>query len=119
MCRCVPYQVLWPKLNYIRLNNRTSTTLKNIAPVYFISYIASGDFCRLLITFATILSPDQDRQNINPDISKLFDTGFDTLIVFLKEYFEEVNFDDNKSIKKYHQSVKWFESRSGPMLCQS
>ena len=29
---------------------------------------ASGDFCRLLITFANSLDPDQDRQNVSPDL---------------------------------------------------
>ena len=29
---------------------------------------ASGDFCRLLITFANSLDPDQDRQNVTPGI---------------------------------------------------
>ena len=32
------------------------------------SFQASGDFCRLLITFASNLDPDQDRQNVNSDI---------------------------------------------------
>ena len=27
-----------------------------------------GDFCRLLITFANSLEPDQDRQNVGPDL---------------------------------------------------
>ena len=30
--------------------------------------LASGDFCRLLITFANSLDPDQDRQNVSPDL---------------------------------------------------
>ena len=30
------------------------------------SFPASGDFCRLLITFANSLDPDQARQNIGP-----------------------------------------------------
>ena len=28
----------------------------------------SGDFCCLLITFANSLDPDQDRQNVGPDL---------------------------------------------------
>ena len=37
---------------------------------YFInSFLASGDFSRLLlITFAKCLDPDQDRQNVGPDL---------------------------------------------------
>ena len=34
----------------------------------FNSFIVGGDFCRLLITFANILDPDQDRQNVGPDL---------------------------------------------------
>ena len=33
-----------------------------------ISFLASGDVCRLLITFANSLDPDQDRQNVGPDL---------------------------------------------------
>ena len=29
---------------------------------------SSLDFCRLLITFANGLDPDQDRQNVGPDL---------------------------------------------------
>ena len=36
-------------------------------------------WCCLLVTFANSLDPDQDRQNVGPDL--------DTLIVFLKEFF--------------------------------
>ena len=32
------------------------------------TFHASGDFCRLLITFANSLEPDQDRQNVGPDL---------------------------------------------------
>ena len=32
------------------------------------SSLASGDFYRLLITFANSLDPDQDRQNVGPDL---------------------------------------------------
>ena len=31
-------------------------------------FLASGDFCRLLIIFANSLDPDQDRQNVGPDL---------------------------------------------------
>ena len=42
-------------------------------PAYFDSpgsftLLASGDFCRLLITFANVLDLDQDRQNVGPDL---------------------------------------------------
>ena len=32
------------------------------------SFRANGDFCRLLITFANSLGPDQDRQNLAPSL---------------------------------------------------
>ena len=32
------------------------------------SFPASGDFCRLLLTFANSLDPDQARQNVGPDL---------------------------------------------------
>ena len=34
----------------------------------FNSFPASGDFCRLLITFANSLYPSQARQNVGPDL---------------------------------------------------
>ena len=32
------------------------------------SFLASGDFCCPLITFANSLDPDQDRQDVAPDL---------------------------------------------------
>ena len=32
------------------------------------SFLANGDFRHLLIAFANILDPDQDQQNIGPDL---------------------------------------------------
>ena len=32
------------------------------------SFLASGHFCCLLISFANILDPDQDRQNVGPGL---------------------------------------------------
>ena len=32
------------------------------------SFLASSDFCGLLKTFANSLDPDQDRQNVGPDL---------------------------------------------------
>ena len=36
-------------------------------PYYLNSFLARGDFSRLLITFAKSLDPDQDQQSIGPD----------------------------------------------------
>ena len=32
-------------------------------------FFASSNFCRLLITFANSLDPDQDRKNVGPDLN--------------------------------------------------
>ena len=32
------------------------------------SFLASSDFCHLLKTFANSLDPDQDQQNVGPDL---------------------------------------------------
>ena len=63
------------------------------------SFLASQDFFCLLITFSNSLDPDQDQQNVSPDL----DPNRLTLIVFLKVFFEKVNLeksqhDDNKII---------------------
>ena len=53
---------------------------------------------RLLTTFAKSLNQAQDVQNVGPDL----DPNHLTLIVFLKEFFEKVNFEkklDNKTMK--------------------
>ena len=34
----------------------------------FSSFLASSDFCHLPIAFANSLDPDQDRQNVHPDL---------------------------------------------------
>ena len=53
-------------------------------PPMFYSFLACGYFCCLLITFANSLEPDQDRQNIGPDLDPKLPTA-----------------DDNKNIKNY------------------
>ena len=34
------------------------------------SFPASGDFCRLLINFANSSDPDQNQQNVEPDLDR-------------------------------------------------
>ena len=56
--------------------------------------------CRLLITFANSFYPDQARQNVGPDLDPNWMT------VFLKEFFEIVDFEkisrqQKKSMKNY------------------
>ena len=59
-------------------------------------FLASGDFCHLLITFVNNLGPDQDQENVGPDLDP---NHFDILMVFLKESFEKVNFEKSQQIK--------------------
>ena len=47
----------------------------------FNSLPGSGDFCRLLVTFANSFEPDQDQQTVGPDLDP---NRFDTLIVSMK-----------------------------------
>ena len=62
----------------------------------FNSYLASGDFCHLLITFANSLELDQDRQNVGPDL----DPNCFTMIVFRKIFFEQVYFEKSQQTTK-------------------
>ena len=50
-------------------------------------------WCHLLITFASRLDPDQARHNVEPDLDP---NGFDTLMVFLKEFFEKFDLKKQK-----------------------
>ena len=56
----------------------------------------SDKFCCPLITFANTLDPDQARQNVGPDLNPNL---FDILMVFLKENFDNVNFENKKHAK--------------------
>ena len=46
-------------------------------------FLASSDFCHLLITFENSLDLDQDRHSVSPDLN----LKSLTLIVFLKGFF--------------------------------
>ena len=52
--------------------------------------------CRLLITFLNSLDPDQARLIFGPDL----DPNHLTLIVFLKEFFEKLNFLKSQQMTK-------------------
>ena len=55
-----------------------------------LSLLAATQVCRLLITCAKSLDPDQDRQNVEcRSLSVSKHEPFDTLIVFLKYFFFE------------------------------
>ena len=64
-------------------------------------FLASGDF-RLLITFANSLDPDQDRQNVGPDLDPNFLTLWQCSgSIFLKKLIWKTSVDNNKSMKNY------------------
>ena len=65
--------------------------------------------CRLLKTFGNKLDPDQARHNVEPDL----DSNCLTQMVFPKEYFEKVNFQ-NSQVKKKHETLP---SIQGVMTC--
>ena len=53
--------------------NQTKLTLQsqvsmNDVSISFNSFLASGDFCCLLITFSNSLDPDQDQLSIGQDL---------------------------------------------------
>ena len=54
------------------------------------SFLTSCEFCRLLITFANSLDPDQNRQNVGPDLDPNV-WHFDSVPerIFEKVYFEK------------------------------
>ena len=57
--------------------------------------LASSDFCHLLITFANSLDPDQDDNESVLGYRSGYNE-FDSLIVFLKEFLEKVNFEKSQ-----------------------
>ena len=65
------------------------------------SFLASSDFCHLLITFANNLDPDQDGQNVGPDL----DPNFDTLIVFQKEILKK-KIEKKSADDKTHENLQ-------------
>ena len=50
-------------------------------------FLVSGDICRLLITFANSMDPNQARQNGGHDLGAML---IDTQNVFLRDSFENV-----------------------------
>ena len=65
----------------------------------------NGDFSRLLVIFANNLNPDQDRQNVGPDL----DSNRLTLnqIVFLKEFLKKSILKKSQhTAKKKHEKLR-------------
>ena len=53
-------------------------------------FLANGDICHLLKTFAHSLDPDQDQQTNGPYLDPNHLTLSDDTIEFLKEFFEGI-----------------------------
>ena len=56
---------------------------------------ASGEYCRLLISFANSLDPDSDGQNVSPDLD-LYRLTLALIVCLKKACFEETSAHDNK-----------------------
>ena len=67
------------------------------------SFPASGDFCRLLITRANSLDPDQARQNVGPDL----DPNCLTLWWYSWKFFlKKIKLKKKNNKKKYTDDKK-------------
>ena len=69
-CRNVKF---WQDCSHNNASSRDSIVFSRLYihssfPRFYNSFLVSGDFCRLLITFANILDPGQYRQNVGPDL---------------------------------------------------
>ena len=64
------------------------------------SFLAKGDFCHLLITFAKGFALDQDGQNVSPDL------GPNCLIVFLNFFFIKLILKKSQYLRHNQMSAK-------------
>ena len=74
---------------------------------FIFQLLASGDICRLRVTFANSLDPDQDRQKVGPDLD------LNRLTLWWcswKILLENVNFEDKKKSADDHKN-KWKKSQ--------
>ena len=74
-------------------------------------YLASP-LCLLMI-FANSLGPDQDRQNTRSDLDQKL---FVTLMVFLKEFVEKVDFEKSQQGSKEHANFPNIKELKGNIL---
>ena len=49
-------------------NNVNPDQIASMAYTTYYSFLAWGDFCHLLITFANSLNPDQGQHNVDPGL---------------------------------------------------
>ena len=59
---------MWRACLALQTKNIILSVLHKLCKPGINSFLASGDFYSLLITFANSLDPDQDRQNVGPDL---------------------------------------------------
>ena len=73
-----------------------SKSLNHVARLECLLFIF---YCRLPITFANSLDPDQARQNVGPDLDPICVTQI-MQMVFLREFFEKVDFEEKSAVTK-------------------
>ena len=87
---------MYPRYKFLRRNEKTGNL---VTP--HLTFLASGHLSHLLIISANSLDPDQDRQDV-----VLIWIQTDTLTVFLKEFFEKVNFEKkNSTVNRRQKSM--------------
>ena len=64
------YKQYYCGMNYPQFAVKRAIKIEGLVKFYleFNSFLASSDFCRLLITFANSLDPDHDQQNVCLDL---------------------------------------------------
>ena len=80
--------------------NKKNFFIKLLSVTNFRKYKLFDCYCHLPITLTnSSLDPDQARQNVGPDLNQ---NSLTLLMVFLKEFFENVNFEnDQQTTIKY------------------
>ena len=71
-------------------------------------FLASGELCHLLITFANSLYPDQDQHDISPELDCNSD-GVPERFLKKKVCFEKKSADDNKTNTRFFLFVLFKE----------
>ena len=79
-------------------NFENNLLLSFISIAIFIYFHASGDFCRLLLTFANSLDPDQARQNVGFDL-------ISTRLYAKKNHFENGIFEKHQQTSKHETQL--------------
>ena len=72
----------------------------------------------ILSAVSNSLDPDQDRQNVGPDLGQTVCKGYQQMLLLLPaNFFFKIIFFKN-FCQEHYQSVKQFGSRSGSTECQ-